>query len=231
MSAEQSLLDGDLTASLQQLQSQVRDNPGDAKLRVFLFQLLAVLGQWDRALTQLKVACELDASCLAMLQTYTQAIQCEQLRSQVFAGEKTPLIFGEPQQWMALCIEAIALYAKGMIVQAKSLREQAFAMLEARPGEINGQAFEWICDADNRIGPFLEAIVNGNYYWIPFDQIQQVTIEEPEDLRDFVWTPGQFTWVNGGQAVALIPTRYSPLDERDSQLLFARKTIWQDLGD
>ena len=56
--AEQSLKDGDPAAALAQLQEQVRANPADPKLRVFLFQLLCVLGQWDRALNQLNVAAE-----------------------------------------------------------------------------------------------------------------------------------------------------------------------------
>src|ERR1700687_2388446 len=48
--AEQSLRDGDPFVALKHLQNEVRAKPADAKLRVFLFQLLSVLGQWDRAL-------------------------------------------------------------------------------------------------------------------------------------------------------------------------------------
>ena len=36
--------------ALAALQALVRAQPQDAKLRVFLFQLLAVLGDWERAL-------------------------------------------------------------------------------------------------------------------------------------------------------------------------------------
>ena len=68
--AEQVLRDGDPELALRLLTDQVRANPADAKLRVFLFQLLCVLGRWDRALNQLNVAGELDASTLAMVQTY-----------------------------------------------------------------------------------------------------------------------------------------------------------------
>ena len=57
----------------------------------------------------------------------------------------------------------------------------------------------------------LEAIINGHYYWIPFQQIQQIQIEEPADLRDVVWMPAHFVWTNGGDAVGLIPTRYPQL--------------------
>ena len=53
--AEQSLKGGDPAAALAHLQEQVRAKPADARLRIFLFQLLCVTGQWDRALNQLSV--------------------------------------------------------------------------------------------------------------------------------------------------------------------------------
>lgn len=58
--AEQAIRDANPDAALKYLQDGVRANPSDSKLRVFLFQLLSVLGQWDRALNQLNVAAELE---------------------------------------------------------------------------------------------------------------------------------------------------------------------------
>ena len=54
MQAQQLLRDGHPQEALQSLQAEIRKAPADASLRVFLFQLLAVLGQWERALTQLR---------------------------------------------------------------------------------------------------------------------------------------------------------------------------------
>src|SRR6188768_292648 len=107
--AEQCLRDGDPLAALPQLQEAVRANPADAKLRIFLFQLLSVLGQWERALNQLDVAAELDPVALAMAQMYREALHCEVLRTQVFEGKKSPVVFGEPEQWLALLIESLLL--------------------------------------------------------------------------------------------------------------------------
>jgi type VI secretion system protein ImpE len=70
--AEQHLQEGNLNEALIQLQNQVKKDPANAKLRTFLFQLLAVLGEWDRALTQLNVSGDLDAANLAMVQTYRE---------------------------------------------------------------------------------------------------------------------------------------------------------------
>ena len=66
MSAEAHLAVGDLDATLTALQDQVRKAPADAKLRIFLFQLLCVLGDWQRAITQLKLSAEMDPMALAM---------------------------------------------------------------------------------------------------------------------------------------------------------------------
>ncbi len=105
--AEQSLKGGDPVAALAQLQEQVRAKPADPKLRIFLFQLLCVLGQWERALNQLNVASGLDPEALAMAQTYGDAVRCEAVRGDVFEGKKSPMIFGQPEQWLALLIESL----------------------------------------------------------------------------------------------------------------------------
>src|SRR6188768_4003843 len=126
MSADQLLREGKLDEALAALQNQVRAKPADAKLRDFLFQLLAVQGNWERALTQLNVAGELDASNLAMVQTYREAIRCELLRAEIFAGKRSPLIFGQPDEWLALLTQALKLTAEGQHAAAADLRAKAF---------------------------------------------------------------------------------------------------------
>ncbi|MFZ0788902.1 MAG: type VI secretion system accessory protein TagJ, partial [Chromatiaceae bacterium] len=68
---------------------------------------------------------------------------------------------------------------------------------------------------------------NGRYYWVPFQRIQSVQIEEPADLRDLVWMPAYFTWANGGESAGLIPTRYPGSEtSADPELRRARRTEW-----
>src|SRR4051812_13211517 len=105
--AEESVRAGRLEEALADLQGQVRKAPADARLRIFLFQLLAVMGQWDRALTQLKVAADLDAAAIPMRETYKEALACEVLRAEVFAGRRTPLLFGKPAEWMATMVQSL----------------------------------------------------------------------------------------------------------------------------
>ena len=231
MLAEDALRAGHLDDALKLLQERVRSDPAEVKHRIFLFQLLALLGAWGRALNQLKVAGELDAGTLAMVQTYREALRCEVFRAEVFAGKRTPLVFGDPARWIALLIEAQRLIADGAIAQAADLRAEALDLAPATPGNIDDAPFGWVTDGDSRLGPMLELIVNGNYYWVPFERIRSIQFEPPADLRDLVWSPAQVTWANGGQTVALIPSRYPGSEQAaDTDIVRARKTEWTDLG-
>ena len=227
--AELALRDGDALKALKLLTDQVRSKPQDAKLRVFMFQLLCVLGQWDRALNQLNVSLELDAGTLPMVQTYREAISCEALRLQVFAGKKVPMLFGEPETWVALLIEALLREGRGEADAARTLRAQAMEQAPATAGQIDGKAFEWIADADMRLGPTLEAVINGRYYWLPINRLAKVEIEPPQDLRDRVWMPAHFEFTNGGEVVGLIPTRYPDTELSTGALpALARSTEWRE---
>jgi type VI secretion system protein ImpE len=229
LAAERSLRDGSPREALLFLQDEVRAKPADAKLRVFLFQLLCVLGDWERALKQLDLAATLDPAALAMAQTYREGILCELLRAQIFAGQKSPMIFGDPDTWLALLIEALLREGRGELAAGESLRQQAFEQAPGTSGNIDGQPFAWLADADMRLGPVLEAVINGRYYWIPFARLTRLVLETPTDLRDCVWMPAHLQFANGGESVALVPTRYPGSEKaEDGLIVLARKTVWDE---
>ena len=231
MKADELLKAGRLTEALAALQQQVRDDPADPKLRVFLFQLLAVLGQWDKALTQLNISADMDPANLLMAQICRDALAAEAFRAEVFAGRRLPLVFGEPPEWVGLLLQSnqIAETGGSSPDAARELRERAFEAAPTTSGTINGEPFEWIADADSRLGPMLEAVINGRYNWIPFMRLKKVVIEKPVDLRDLAWTGAQVTFANGGQTIALIPTRYPGSEAApDARIIMARTTEWVD---
>jgi len=264
MAAERLLLEGKVDDAVEELQRQVRADPSDPKRRIFLFQLLAVNGQWSRSLNQLEVAGTLDAGALAMVQTYRETLRCEAFRAEVFSGARSPVVFGEPDEWMALLVEALQLASAGRHAEAAGLRQLALEKAPAISGslwaesaqaegtdgparvsgsdraaptpvsdevETPGIPFSWIADADSRLGPVLEAVVNGRYYWLPFHRVREILVEKPADLRDLVWTPARFTWANGGASVGFIPTRYAGSEgSEDARLRLARRTEWNEAG-
>ena len=232
MTPESKLKEGRLDEALQLLTVEVRNNPADAKRRVFLFQLLAMLGQWERAQNQLNVSGELEPLNAMLVGAYSEALRGESVRAEVFAGKRLPVVIGEPEQWLALLLQALKLSADGHHDQAAALREQALEQATAVTGNIDGEPFEWFADADPRLGPCLEVVVNGGYSWVPFSRLSELKFEAPTDLRDKIWAPVEVTWTNGGKAIGFIPSRY-PDSERadDKDVVLGRKTEWVEAAD
>lgn len=222
---------GEPEAALPALQARVRGEPANPKLRVFLFQLLCILGDWERARAQLQALAELDVGSLPLVHLYGPAISCELLRREVFAGVRTPLVMGEPLPWVALLLQALATDAQGRGGEAKALRTEALEQAEAVAGAVDGEAFEWIADADSRLGPVCEAVIEGRYYWVPFERIRSLKLDAQEDLRDAVWIPAHLGLSNGGEAAALLPARYPGSESnRDGLIRLGRKTEWAEVA-
>lgn len=228
--AEAAVRAGDPRLALQQLTQAVKAAPAQPRLRIFMAQLLCVLGQWERAHTQLNVVADMDPSAGPMREMVGHALRCELLRAAVFAGKRAPMVFGQPDEWLALLIESL-LQSKDDAAQAAHLAERAFEAAPATRGQFNGQPFEWIADADSRLGPVLEAMVNGRYYWIPFSRLARISVEDAGDLRDRVWLPAQLGFANGGEAIAMLPTRYPGSEASEDGLIqMAAKTEWRPLA-
>jgi type VI secretion system protein ImpE len=139
------------------------------------------------------------------------------------------VVFGEPDEWLALLIESLLVGGTSRAGQAQELRERAFELAPTSAGSLDGEKFEWIADADMRLGPVCEAVINGRYYWVPFANMSRIDLDAPADLRDVVWMPAHLQFANGGEAVAVIPTRYPGSETADdTQIQMARKTTWRE---
>ena len=217
---------------LERLQSEVRSQAASAKLRIHLFQLLALMGNWSRALSQLQVCAQLDAKALPMAQTYREAIRCELFRKDVFDGKRTPQIMGTPPAWAGMMIEALKFDAAHDYGRASELRSAAMEISEASACQIDGVACDWVTDGDSRLGPTLEVIANGQYYWLPLESCSGLALDAPADLRDLVWAPGEVMLPNEGRVAVLIPTRYPGTELNMSadadDLKCARRTEWAE---
>ena len=225
--AEAAIRAGHPKAALAALTTAVKAAPAKAELRIFMAQLLCVLGQWERAHTQLNVVAEMDEQAGPMREMVGHALRCELVRKAVFDGRRSPMIFGQPDEWLALLIESLLRAGAGEKELSQQLATRAMDAAPASRGHIDGQPFEWIADADSRLGPVLEAMINGRYYWVPFSRLARVVIEAPSDLRDVVWLAAQLQFANGGEAIAMLPTRYAGSERsEDEQILMARKTEW-----
>jgi type VI secretion system protein ImpE len=229
MAIEELIRQGELAEALQAAKSAVREHPAEARHRILLFQLLCIGGQWESAFTQLSVLQDMDADTSLFAHIFGPVVECEVLRGEIFEGKRTPIVFGEPQPWVGKLVQAHQHGAGGEWEAAACLRSEALDEAEAVPGSVNGTPFEWIADADSRLGPIFEVIMDGCYRWVPTTAVSSIQIEPPNDLRDLVWIPARFIWVNGGTATGFLPVRY-PGSENSSEkgIPFSRRTEWSE---
>lgn len=225
MTAKDLIREGRLAEALAELQKAIRAQPGDAGLRVFLFQLCCLTGNLERAHTQLQVAAGFSEESEMLARVFLPLMECELLRRRVFAGATQPLVFGEPGVWVGSFLQAMVQHTQGNLEAAAKLREQAMSEFKPVAGSINGERFEWFADTDSRLGPMIEAMIFGKYYWVPVDRIRKITMEAPVDLRDLVWMPATLMLANGGQLAGHLPVRYPGSESsEDPAVVLARKT-------
>ncbi len=214
-----------LDEALVELQGKIRTRPADASLRVFLFQLYTVMGRFEKAVTQLQLAASMDPEAMMLGKIFQPLVEAEMHRREVFAGKRAPLIFGEPDPWIGMLVQAQSMLAAGDFAAAAALRTAALEAAPANPGTVDGVEIGWLADADSRFGPLTEAVIDGKYYWVPFSRVRRLTLEKPVDLRDLVWAPATFLWTNEGQVSAHVPVRYPGTEtETDGAFLLARRT-------
>lgn len=229
-------LDGQpVSELLNRVRASIRKKPGDADLRAQLFQLLVIIGAWDKAFEQLTLSAEMNAQAQPLAVAYGGAIRAEQEREAVFRGEKIPAVLAAPPAWMVMLIEALKTQdeeqAAGMRAFAMETAPAIAGHLEAE-GQDNALLFEWICDGDGRIGPVCELIVNGRYGWVPFEAIASIRFMAPQGLTDLVWAQVEVDMRDKRQYTGLMPVRYpapaaSSYAELDDAANLSRRTEWQ----
>lgn len=223
------IADGDFEAAFRLISAQVRSAPAVVDLRIALFQLAAITGDWPRAKRQLETIAALDPEAMPMARAYGAAIDAEAARGEVFAGRASPICLGAPPAWLAMLCEALRLDAQAAGAAAGELRQRALVEAEAVPGSLDGAPFAWIMDADIRLGPVLELIVEDRYRWLPLAAVRELRADPPQDHTDLVWRKVTVTLVAGGELPAFVPARYPGSETAaDPRLRLARLTSWQD---
>lgn len=218
---------GGLAGELAAAMAAVRSSPQAIEPRMALFQLACVVGQWDRARAQLDTMAQLDAELLLLSRIYGRLIDAEAMRRRVFAGSEQPVALGEPPAWLAMMAQALQLDERGEAAAARELRQRGRQDAAARPGTIGTDAFAWIMDADPRLGPTLEVIIEGQYRWLPLDALEELRAEAPKAMRDLVWQPVALRLAGGSELAAFVPTRYPGSElEDDDAVRLAKETRW-----
>ena len=236
MHSLQQLLAGQtLSAALAQVESQIKQQPADADLRASFVQLLCLMGNWSRALTQLKTWRALKPQAQPTVNLLEQAINGELKRALVFSGQSAPRMPGEGWSWTEQLLQALTADHRGNHAQAQALRAAAFDAAPLNPGQLTRQGesepqrVEWLMDGDGRLGPVCELIANGQYSWIPFSAISELRFQAPASVTDLVWRHTLVRLIDGSEQVCQIPARYPLGQDADERYCLASLTEWRSL--
>lgn len=220
---------GDLDGARAALVELVRSKPQDPPTRMFLFQLFAVLGEWDKAKLQLETLAKLSEGAAMLAVAYGQAIDAERIRNRAFQGEIDVHVHVGAAGWVNLLAQSIGCHCRGDHAHGNELRDAAFDQAGDTPGEIDGIAFDWIANADARFGPAFEAIIGGTWGIVPFDAVERIECAGVRDLRDIVWFPVQVAFKSGQSVAAMLPARYPGTEiSGNAAERLARATSWSD---
>ena len=230
MGAQELLQQGDLTAAVDAATQDVKAKPGDLKARIFLFELLAAAGAFERAQKHLDVVGDKSPDMAQGVGSYRAVLTAELARTRLFARAE-----GAPQRMCHMPLDpepmlsALHRLRAGAGAEANAMLAQAADARRPRPGSVDGRRFDDWRDADDLLAPVLEVIANGLYGWIPFEQISRLTFEPPRYLRDLLWRPVTVTLLGGESSAMFVPARYPGSETvSDDALRLGRSTDWID---
>lgn len=219
--------EGKLAEAIEAQVAWVRSNPTDVGARLFLFELLAFDGQWERAQRQAQALLTNDAESDAAVGFYQKCLASESKRATAFQGGASPRVLGPLSDSMTLRLEALRANEetqRHLILQALELESG-----RAKPTWVlNGESFRDLHDGDDLLGPVLEVFAQGEYFWIDIQSVQLLETEPPRYPRDLIWLPARLeTATESGNVFLPMIYHGSSVDE-DVSLRLGRATDWTD---
>ncbi len=223
---------GQLSASIEELNREVKANPTDSNLRIFLFELLCFAGDYERAEKQLEVVGHQSSEMRIGTEIYRQVLAAEKVRRKVITEGTLPSFLTTPPEYTALHLEAFSLAGERQPQKARVLLEKSLAMQPVLSGTVDGKAFEGFEDSDLFWGPFAELILGDRYTWLPFAEIRRLQIHKPAHLRDLIWTTATIEAREGDLGEVFLPVLYPGTSEHPNEAVkLGRLTEWLDIGE
>ncbi len=231
MDAKELIKAGELAAARSQLIEEVKSSPANLQSRTLLFQVQAYAGEWEKARRQLEVITTQEANRESGVQVYLNLIQAETERIEVFQQKRNPSFLPEIPTYF----EQYRSAWQRLMNREFETTESIFSEIEDRcariAGTLNGKEFAGFSETDSRLTCFLEAFVHDRYVWLPFEELRELTLPQPQSLLDLLWASAQVTTREGLTLNCFLPVLYPESYRQDDDLLkLGRMTDWTDLG-
>jgi type VI secretion system protein ImpE len=105
-------------------------------------------------------------------------------------------------------IRAAEFLAAGRDEEARDLLDDADELAAWVEGYLDGRHFEGWRDADDLLGPVVEAFHGERYLWLPIEQVRKLRLDEGDELRDALYRPATIWLTDGSQWEVFIPALY-----------------------
>lgn len=231
MTAGELLRAGRLSEARGVLIEEVKAKPSDVGRRTLLFQVLAWLGEWDKALRHLDMISTQDPGRTVGVHAFLDIVKAEQERLKVLNRLQMPSVLPEPPAYFPAYQAYLDALKAGAFDEARGLLD---GIDRARPpiaGTANGTPFRGMSDTDARLFAFLEAFIHERYVWIPFEDIREVIMQDPGTSFDLIWATASITTWGGLSMNCSLPVIYpETFLRKDDRLKLGRLTEWEPLG-
>jgi len=159
---------------------------------------------------------------------YRKVLDAERARRLVFSTKTQPGFLTPPPEHIRLRLQGMSKLADGAAGEANEAFQQANSQLPDLKGSLNDQAFDSLRDGDDCLGSVLEVFSKGQYFWVPLEQVQFITMNVPRFPRDLLWIPAHLEMQTGDAGSVFLPALYPGTEqENDPQLKLGRLTDWR----
>lgn len=223
---------GNLSGAIEAALAFVKSNPTNPSARIFLFELSAFAGDWERAKRQLDVIGHQDSTAMIGSKIYEQCVIAENKRADFFSKGTKPEFLGTPPDYIYGILMANTKVREGKLAEAREILDKVDEQRPALACKINGADAEDFRDYNDLTSSILEVIIKDSYSWVPFEQIEKITFNEPKSLRDHFWLQATLETDNGTNGDVFIPALYNDSwRSADDLVRLGKVTDWRELGD
>lgn len=230
---------GKLSDAIDAALQTVKSDPSNTNARSFLVVLLCFAGDWERADRQLETLTRLhnggnpDMALLAI----RQLIRAEEARAAFYNDGAVPEFLQRPEGAARQVLQASIKIREGTdeslaeavtdCDEAEMARQPLSVTWQSREHDARQTASDYR-DLDDLLSPITETLTgNGDYYWVPNDQIVSMKFHAPTYPVDLLWRRVSLIVKDGPEADVYIPVTYFGSAASDDEALkLGRATDW-----
>ena len=246
MNASELYKSGRLADAIAAQVQEVRSAPLDRGKRLFLFELLTFAGDIERSRRQIESISYEEMELAISHSKYQSLLDSEQSRRWLFDELDPSLAQGlleddrirpqfliDPPFHIRLRLDATMNSLRSSAEQTKALLGMAEQCTPTVSVKLNGKTYQSLRDADDLFGTVLEVMAQGNYYWVPLEQVETLAMNPPRYPRDLYWFPARLSLKKGPSGEVFLSALYPRSHAHSDELVrLGRQTEWRgETGD